>query len=128
MVFNDKFRQNMLEKSLKGADKGVFTTTSLVVLITARIVSMFVSSTAVPMYDFSIFTGVYKYNMSSKWPMKHINVSMSFDYDYVTLHSSSHCILPEQPPLPLSLFPLPCLFLKSKRQYDILTIIQYIVS
>ena len=60
MVFNDKFRQNMLEKSLKGADKGVFTTTSLVVLITARIVSMFVSSTAVPMYDFSIFTGVYK--------------------------------------------------------------------
>ena len=44
----------MLEKSLKRADKEVFITTRSVVLITARIVSIFISSTTVHMYDFSI--------------------------------------------------------------------------
>ena len=43
----------MLEKSQKRADKEVFITTSSVVLITARIVSIFDSSTAVHMYDFT---------------------------------------------------------------------------
>ena len=59
-IFNENYRQNMLEKSLKRADKEVFITTRSVVLITARIASIFVSSTAVCMYDFSIFTGIYK--------------------------------------------------------------------
>ena len=50
----------ILEKSPKRADKEVFITTSSVVLITSRIVSIFVSSTAVHVYDVSISTGVYK--------------------------------------------------------------------
>ena len=61
-VFNEKYRQNMLEKSLKRADKEVFITTRSVVLITARIVFIFISSTTVRMYDFSIFTGIYFIN------------------------------------------------------------------
>lgn len=66
--------------------------------------------------------------MSPQWPMKHITVYMSFDY--VTLHSSAYCILPEQPLLPLLLFPLPCLFLKKQstiRQSDNNTIYCFII-
>ena len=38
MVFNDKCKHNMLEKSLKRADKEVFIATSSAVLVTARII------------------------------------------------------------------------------------------